>query len=155
MPWGCDFTFAAAGLNYDQMDKLIQYVNKYNTNNITLMYSTPSQYIDAVKKENIKWPTKYDDGFPYSDAAGDFWSGFYSTRPSKKKQVRDLQANLHASQKLFARKVLQANTTDEEVKKILHIKDEYLSALGVYHHHNAITGTNTRQVADDFSQRAH
>jgi len=72
------------------MDKLIQYVNKYNTNNITLMYSTPSQYIEAVKKENIKWPTKYGDGFPHSDAAGDFSSGFYSTRPGKKKQVRDL-----------------------------------------------------------------
>ena len=72
------------------MDKLIQYVNKYNTNNITLTYSTPSQYIEADKKENIKWPTKYSDCFPHSDASGDFLSGFYSTRPGKKKQVRNL-----------------------------------------------------------------
>jgi hypothetical protein len=35
--------------------------------NIELIYSTPSMYIDAISAQNIKWPTKYDDLFPYAD----------------------------------------------------------------------------------------
>lgn len=32
---------------------------------IKLIYSTPSKYVDSIAAENIKWPTKYDDMFPY------------------------------------------------------------------------------------------
>ena len=97
LPWGCDFAWSNARLNYDQMDKIIAFVNRYNTKNITFMYSTPSQYLDALKKDDYTWATKYDDGFPYSDHNEQFWTGFFSSRPNKKKQTRDLSANMHAS----------------------------------------------------------
>lgn len=48
IPFGCDFTFANARLNFDQMDKLIEWFNEHNTANITLMYSTPGEYLDAL-----------------------------------------------------------------------------------------------------------
>jgi len=48
------------------MDKIIEFTNKFNTKNITFMYSTPSDYIKAQKDENKTWPIKTDDGFPYS-----------------------------------------------------------------------------------------
>jgi len=67
------------------MDKIISFGNRYNTKNITFMYSTPATYIDMVKKEKIKFPVKYDDGFPYSDKKLDFWTGFFASRPTNKK----------------------------------------------------------------------
>lgn len=89
------------------MDSIIKFLNKYNNVNITFMYSTPSQYLDALRKDNVTWAVKYDDGFPYSDNLEDFWTGFFSSRPTKKKQTRDASSNLHSSQKLMAQKVLQ------------------------------------------------
>jgi len=93
------------------MDKLIQFTNRFNTKNITFMYSTPSTYLDALKKDNIAWEPKYDDGFPYSDNVGDYWTGFFTSRPTKKKQTRDISSNMHASEKLFAKSVLRDGTS--------------------------------------------
>jgi lysosomal alpha-mannosidase len=88
------------------MDRIIKYVNKNNGVNITLQYSTPSEYLDALKADKVVWPTKYDDGFPYADNKEDFWTGFFSSRPTKKKMTKDASSNLHASQKLMAQKVI-------------------------------------------------
>lgn len=48
---------------------MIKYFNENvgSENNIELIYSTPSIYIDAIAAENIEWPSKYDDLFPYAD----------------------------------------------------------------------------------------
>ena len=67
VPFGCDFSYANAELNFHQMDKLIEYFNKHNTANITLMYSTPGEYLDSLHAQDLTWPVKYDDMFPYSD----------------------------------------------------------------------------------------
>jgi hypothetical protein len=50
------------------MDNMINYMNKHYSDKYKFRYSTPSDYVDAIKKHNVKWPTKYDDMFPYSDA---------------------------------------------------------------------------------------
>ena len=47
--------------------------------------STPGEFIEAIKKENIKWPVRYQDSMPYGAANNDFWSGFFSSRPGLKK----------------------------------------------------------------------
>ena len=48
VPMGCDFTYANARLNFENMDRLIEYFNEHNTANITLMYSTPGEYLDSL-----------------------------------------------------------------------------------------------------------
>lgn len=67
VPFGCDFAFANAAMSFENMDRLITYFNKYNNANMTLLYSTPGQYIDALQAQDLIWPTKYDDMFPYGD----------------------------------------------------------------------------------------
>jgi len=69
---------------------------------MTLMYSTPSAYIDALKKENITWPTKYDDAFPYADDEYSYWTGYFTSRPNLKDYIRKGSHTLHSSNKLFA-----------------------------------------------------
>jgi hypothetical protein len=42
---GCDFAYVNATLNYDQMDKVIQYWNHHHSDEIEIIYSTPSKYV--------------------------------------------------------------------------------------------------------------
>jgi len=48
IPFGCDFSFANARMNFEEMDKLITWINKHtHEHNITVFYSTPGEYLDA------------------------------------------------------------------------------------------------------------
>jgi hypothetical protein len=88
------------------METLMAYVNKHNKYNIVLLQSTPQTYVNALKKQNITWPTQYNDMFPYSDNQDEFWSGFFTSRPTTKKLVKDGSAHLHSSSKLYAQKII-------------------------------------------------
>ena len=48
---------------------MISWMNDKHGDQYKFVYSTPSQYVDALDRRNIKWPTKYDDGFPYAQRA--------------------------------------------------------------------------------------
>ena len=66
IPWGDDFAFGDAHLAFEPLDELLSYFNEHY-DDITVLYSTPSQYINALKEEEIEWPVRYDDMFPYAD----------------------------------------------------------------------------------------
>ena len=59
-------------------------------------------YVDAIAAENIEWPTKYDDLFPYADNAESYWTGYFSSRANDKGYMRRASQTLHSSNKLFA-----------------------------------------------------
>jgi hypothetical protein len=63
-------------------------------------------YVDAVNALNIKWPTKYDDMFPYADNENSFWTGYFSSRANDKEYIRRISANTHASNKLYSLKFI-------------------------------------------------
>ena len=82
-------------------------INYFNQNigletNIELIYSTPSMYIDAIAKQEIEWPTKYDDMFPYADVPDAYWTGYFSSRPNAKKYIRDVSHTYHSLSKLLS-----------------------------------------------------
>lgn len=65
---GGDFNFQIANLNYQNLDKLIKYVNERSEETgIRAFYSTPSCFLKALNDESLTWPTKTDDFFPYAD----------------------------------------------------------------------------------------
>ena len=151
IPFGADFAYGNAKLTYDSLNNLITYFNDHY-DDMTLLYSTPSQYIDALKEENIEWPVKYDDMFPYADKDLSFWTGFYSSRANKKEEDRIAQANLHASNKIYAEEVITQSTDDASIDSILKAKHGMFDALGIMQHHDAITGTEKQAVADNYSK---
>jgi hypothetical protein len=102
IPWGCDFTFANARLNFEDLDTIIKYINANNDQNVQLIYSTPGQYIDALHSQDIVWPTKYADMFPYADNPYDIWSGYYTSRQHAKQDVRNGQQALHDFSKIYS-----------------------------------------------------
>jgi hypothetical protein len=131
VPMGCDFTYTNAKMNYESMDELIKYVNDKYWFNTTVLYSTPGQYIKAISELNLEWPTRYSDMFPYADVPEDYWTGYFSSRANFKKYVRDGQANLHASSKLYAAKVLDQEISNGQVASIVGASYGMLDAMGV------------------------
>ena len=140
IPWGGDFMYANAHLTYKSMDNQIEYFNSVY-DDITLVRSTPYMYLEALKAQDIAWPVKTDDMFPYADHPNEYWTGYFTSRANSKSQVRFAQANLHASNKLFAEKSIAQKTTDEEISKMQDVKEEMLDANGINQHHDAVTGT--------------
>jgi hypothetical protein len=104
--------------------------------------STPSEYIAALKKEKITFPVRYGDAMPYADGENDYWSGYFSSRPGAKKTVKDASALYNAQSKLFAKRVIKADVTDDKVKEVLNAKKKMIEPLSVFLHHDAITGTD-------------
>lgn len=133
------------------MEALIKYINENSHVNMKVLMSTPQTYVDALKKQNVTYATYYNDMFPYSDEKNDYWSGIYTSRPTSKKLVKDGSASLHAANKLFAQKVLNKETKDEEIKDMLNAKENMLDAMSVFQHHDAITGTDAQFVANDYA----
>ena len=87
VPMGCDFTFMNARQNFLSQENLIKYFNaRYD--DVTLLSSTPSMYLDALKAENITWPSKTTDMMPYADQPNEYWSGYFTSRANSKSQIR-------------------------------------------------------------------
>ncbi|XP_016121993.1 lysosomal alpha-mannosidase-like, partial [Sinocyclocheilus grahami] len=86
MTMGSDFQYENANLWYKNMDKLIKYVNALQAkgSKVNVLYSTPSCYLQELNLANLTWPLKTDDFFPYADAAHDFWTGYFTSRPALK-----------------------------------------------------------------------
>jgi hypothetical protein len=84
IPMGCDFSYANAHINFLSMDRLISYFNSH-ISDATVLYSTPSDYLDALIAQDLTWPVRYDDMFPYADIAEDYWTGYFTSRANSKK----------------------------------------------------------------------
>jgi len=48
----------------------------------------------------------------------EYWTGYFSSRPALKKQVKDASAFFNAEQNVFARMQIDQNTSQQEIKKI-------------------------------------
>ena len=83
---GSDFQYQDADHWYRNLDKLVHYVNLNGT--INAFYSTPSLYVDEKKKWAGTYELRTDDIFPLADNAHNYWSGYFTSRPALKRQVR-------------------------------------------------------------------
>ena len=168
-PFGCDMAYVDAEMNYIITDQLFEMWNELGYNEeIEILYSTPSKYLDAMREVNTEWvaekgshvpeehhgwPIRKEDSFPYSQSNDIFLNGFYSTRPHIKKSVRDATRKLHSSLRLSAQQVLRNDTNATEVEELLKYQFKAMDNLGSLQHH-AVMGTVTERVAADFLKKA-
>ena len=151
--FGDDFQYMQADQNFAQMDNMIEYMNSKHGNKYNFMYSTPSQYIDAVNKYNVTWPTKYDDGFPYSDKANSYWTGYFTSRPNFKQYVRRASQSFRASGSLFAQRVIAHDLREKELNDIILANYALQDPLAIAQHHDAVSGTSREGVVADYEKR--
>jgi hypothetical protein len=122
-----------AEMSFVSLDNMINFWNENHMaeTNIEFIYSTPSMYVDAIAKENITWPTKYDDIMPYADSEDSFWTGYFTSRANDKKYIRDAGHTLHSSNKMFAMSSIDQQTTSAEVDEMINAKEIMMDVVGI------------------------
>ncbi|GMT06789.1 hypothetical protein PENTCL1PPCAC_28963, partial [Pristionchus entomophagus] len=113
-----------------------------------LSFGTFSDYFNELeswyRKHKIEPPSITFDFFPYMCEKGDYWTGYYTTRPFYKKQSRQTHHLIRTADILSA----EAGLTDayERLNQARRI-------LALFQHHHAITGTSRIHVMQDYSQQ--
>ncbi|KAH8410107.1 hypothetical protein KR009_006064, partial [Drosophila setifemur] len=147
VPMGDDFQYENAYMNYNNMDKLIKYVNerqasgsKYN-----VFYSTAGCYVNSLHQSLQSWPNKTQDFLPHSHEAKSFWTGFFTSRPTQKRFERDGNHILQVAKQLS---VLADLSSVDQAKDLDYLRQ----IMGVMQHHDAITGTEKQEVSNDYDR---
>eukprot|EP01135_Chromosphaera_perkinsii_P009684 Nk52_evm10s1837 gene=Nk52_evmTU10s1837 len=155
IPVGSDFSFPnthAASLIFKNLDVLKSYINanpsKYG---MEIIYSTPPGYVNAVKTDletsAIPLDTKVGDFFPYIDYGA--WTGFYTSRPAFKRQVRTASAFFSASTSLISQyQLLHHKLSPYGYEEITRLGEE----IGIVQHHDAVSGTARERVVEDYEE---
>jgi len=108
--------------NYRSLDNMIEYMNKHYSDKYHFQYSTPSTYIDALKKHDVKWPTKTDDMMPYSDQPDAYWTGYFSSRANLKSYTRLGSHYTQAMNKVGAEVCFDFITNSEKIDRVVNAK---------------------------------
>lgn len=153
IPMGCDFTYENAGANYKDMEAQIKYIKEnYKEANLDIFFSTPSAYISKIKSQ--KFSVYTGDLISYSEGEkNEVLSGYYSSRPGLKKNIRYSSSLLHSQNKLFSKWALNRHAKDSEIKNIVKASQQGLDILGVLNEHNSITGGVQEDVIKDNEER--
>jgi alpha-mannosidase len=156
--WACgsDFNYQNADHWYHNLDKLIHYVNLNGT--VNAFYSTPSLYVDQKKKAGITWEKRYDDVFPLANGAHMYWSGYFTSRPALKRQVRFATNFLCMARQAEMASGVTAAEVDHPVARPsppvgISWTDSLEGMIGVTTHHDAMSGTERQDVTDDYAER--
>ncbi|KYO34592.1 lysosomal alpha-mannosidase [Alligator mississippiensis] len=151
MTMGSDFQYENANLWYKNMDKLLQHVNAQQANGsrVHVLYSTPSCYLWALNQANLTWSLKHDDFFPYADGPHQFWTGYFTSRPSFKRYERLSNNFLQVCKQLeaLAGPGIRKGPYGEGDSSVLR------RAMAVAQHHDAVSGTEKQHVANDYAKR--
>ena len=160
--YGDDFLFKDNNL-FLNIDALIDAFNKHNLEsyskiraqfgireNINIFYSTPEKYFNAVKKE-LKEKNKklsiYSNIDFYPLRTDCFWTGYFTSRPYLKGYIRKGSNIFYSLSKYFSYKRLLYENLDDNVIKNL---NKFRAIVGLAQHHDAITGTSTQYVSEDY-----
>jgi alpha-mannosidase II len=57
-------------------------------------FGTMGEYFRTVEKLKPNFPLLSGDFFPYNDAGGDYWVGYFTSRPFLKRNERILQVTI-------------------------------------------------------------
>ncbi|KAH8326463.1 hypothetical protein KR067_008261 [Drosophila pandora] len=170
IPVGDDFRYnkeREVDQQYQNYKKLIDHImaNKrlYNTD---IRFGTPSDYFEAIK-ERMKdhtpsFPSFKGDFFVYSDIFSEgrpaYWSGYFTTRPFYKLLSSELEHQLRSTEILFTLAYNTARQAKRENAIKIYEKNYELIInarrnLGLFQHHDAITGTSKAAVMRDYAMR--
>ena len=160
VPLGDDFRYNNAAefdQQYDNYMKLMEYINQRQDKYFaSVTFGNLTDYFSAVRERMSQFSTLTGDFHVYSDVFSDgnpaYWSGYYSTRPFLKKLSRQLAAKLRSAEILFS---LSKDQSQELLLKGSAYEELETARrnLGLFQHHDAITGTSKHFVMVDYQNR--
>lgn len=167
VPLGDDFRYDKA-LEWDQQylnyQKLFDYMNSHPEMHVKAQFATLSDYFDAVYKANgvtsgtrpPDYPVLSGDFFAYADREDHYWSGYYTSRPFYKNLDRILESHLRGAEILYSLAVAHARHAGVEGRYPVSDYSLLTDArrnIGLFQHHDAITGTAKEAVVIDYGNR--
>lgn len=163
MPIGDDFRFnheVEWDQQYQNYQMLCDYINAnkdvYKTE---ISFGTPKDYFNAILHRHNNYPTLKGDFFVYSDIFSEgrpaYWSGYFTTRPFMKILDRELENSLRSAEILYtvAMNKARQNNYGPHLKILERNFEKLVRArrhLGLFQHHDAITGTSKSFVMRDY-----
>ncbi|CAO2625621.1 Alpha-mannosidase 2 [Lemmus lemmus] len=163
-PLGDDFRFTEYtewDLQYRNYEQLFNYMNSQPNLNVKIQFGTLSDYFDALEKAAEKsaqslFPVLSGDFFTYADRDDHYWSGYFTSRPFYKRMDRTMESRLRTAEILYHLALKQAQKY--KINKFLSLPHyttltEARRNLGLFQHHDAITGTAKDWVVVDYGTR--
>ncbi|XP_045693944.1 alpha-mannosidase 2 isoform X2 [Phyllostomus hastatus] len=166
-PLGDDFRYCER-TEWDHQFKnyqlLFDYMNSQPRYNVKIQFGTLSDYFDALDKEDAAsrknsqsmFPVLSGDFFTYADRDDHYWSGYFTSRPFYKRMDRILESHLRSAEILYYFALQQA----QKYKINGFLSSSYYAMLtearrniGLFQHHDAITGTAKDWVVVDYGTR--
>ncbi|XP_045783844.1 alpha-mannosidase 2 isoform X3 [Maniola jurtina] len=169
VPLGDDFRYEY-GIEFDAQYtnymKMFTYINKHRELfNADVSFGTPLDYFNAMKQRHTNIPTLKGDFFVYSDIFSEgkpaYWSGYYTTRPYLKILARQFEHQLRTAEIIFtlvSNNIKQSNNrqlipSDKRLEKFYEQLINARRNLGLFQHHDAITGTSKASVMNDYGTK--
>ena len=134
IPVGDDFryqTMDEAHKQYRNYQKMFDWIEN-NIPAVKVSFSTLSRYFDAQRQTEV--PSLQGSFFPYSDREKDYWTGYFNSRIFYKGYDRLLESLIAAAE-------IKCPAVDIHLQK---------RALGLFQHHDGITGTAKSAVVQDY-----
>lgn len=167
IPLGDDFRYnreKEVEQQYVNYKKLIDYITNNPTryNNTKISFGLPRDYFREIQKRHDKYPSLKGDFFVYSDIFTEgrpaYWSGYFTTRPLYKMLSRELEQNIRSLEILFTLAFNLARQKNHNNALRIYEKNyekltEARRNLGLFQHHDAITGTSKAVVMRDYGIR--
>lgn len=162
VPWGDDFKFQNAELQFSHMDLLMKHVNdNVDRYGMRLRYSILNDYFDDVLAEAAESqrvvPLYSADFFPYADNGDSYWTGYFTSRSHLKAATRATESLVRNADSALA--LARARSSRPLGGHAWHsILADMTTArrnCALTQHHDGITGTARQHVVDDYEQRLH
>ena len=159
-------SFEDTNFNYG---KLIKFINEKKEWNMNIRFGTIADYFKNVR--NVErtsvpdaavggtFPLLSGDFFPYSDFENDTWTGYYTTRIWLKRFVREIEPVLRMADVysvLAYHHCVREKHCLEFPKTLTQVLSDLQSArrdVGIFQHHDGITGTSLPSVVSDYEYR--
>ncbi|KAL4238395.1 hypothetical protein ACF0H5_003104 [Mactra antiquata] len=165
IPLGDDFRFDHAeewDQQYENYKLLMDYMNSQKSFNINMKFGTLRDYFDSVDHSKLKnsldgkFQSISGDFFPYSDHDKAYWTGYFSTRPFDKRFSREVESRLRAAEIQNALAYGYSTKWNVEYSnklRVARLLREARENLGLFLHHDAITGTSKSYVVEDYEEK--
>ncbi|GAU96295.1 hypothetical protein RvY_07759 [Ramazzottius varieornatus] len=158
-PMGMDFRWSSTAewdSKHGNFKLMLDYLNSKPENNVEIQFGTFDDYYKEVFEQMgtpDKWklPRVTGDFFPYADRTVEYWTGYFTSHPFQKQLSRDLEHHLRLAEILYVLVGLRQYEIDNA--PLLKTLEEATKSLGLFQHHDAITGTSKQAVSDDYEAR--
>lgn len=168
VPLGDDFRYVESkewDAQFTNYQKLFDYFDQHPELHIKARFGTLSDYFAALHRRldaaGTGLPTLRGDFFTYADRDDHYWSGYFTSRPFYKRLDRTLESTLRATEILYSLTLAEMRHLhgDGGLAEGFPAAEHYgrltdgRRSLGLFQHHDAVTGTARDPVVVDYGTR--